>query len=106
MCSRRNGIHAWRHTRSYWPDYHHYSWENSLLGLHFTWGGLETSGTIPVFGVTPALIATLQVTEVIKYLCDFGALLAGKMLYFNGETMEFTFVDLIKKPDCKVCGGD
>ena len=63
-------------------------------------------GTFPVFGVTPALVAILQVTETIKLLAGFGDLLAGKMLYFNGETMEFTIVDLIRRPDCSVCGGD
>ncbi len=63
-------------------------------------------GTIPVFGVTPALVAILQVTEVIKLLAGFGDLLTGKMLYFNGETMEFTFLDLIRSPDCGVCGSD
>ena len=63
-------------------------------------------GAFPVFGVTPALVAILQVTETIKLLAGFGDLLAGKMLYFNGETMEFTIVDLIRRPDCSVCGGD
>ncbi len=60
---------------------------------------------IPVFGVTPALMAALQVTETIKLLAGFGDLLAGKMLYFNGETMEFTAVDLVRNPECSVCGG-
>lgn len=51
-------------------------------------------------------MAVLQVTEVIKLLAGFGDLLIGKMLYFNGETMEFTFLDLIRSPDCGVCGSD
>jgi len=61
-------------------------------------------GSFPVFGVTPALIAILQVTEAIKLLAGFGSLLTGKMLFFNGETMDFTFCNLVKNPDCKVCG--
>ncbi len=68
--------------------------------------GPKIPGMIPVFGVTPALIAILQVTEVIKYLVGFGELLTGKMLYTNGETMEFALVNLTKNPDCKVCGGN
>jgi adenylyltransferase/sulfurtransferase len=60
--------------------------------------------TIPVFAVTPALIAALQVTEAIKLLAGFGCLLAGRMLYFNGETMDFTICDLVRNPDCQVCG--
>jgi len=61
-------------------------------------------GPLPVFGVTPALIAILQVTEAIKLLAGFGSLLTGRMLFFNGETMDFTFCNLAKKPDCNVCG--
>jgi molybdopterin/thiamine biosynthesis adenylyltransferase len=58
----------------------------------------------PVFGVTPALIAILQVTEAIKLLAGFGSLLTGKMLYFNGDTMDFTFRALVKNQNCEVCG--
>jgi molybdopterin/thiamine biosynthesis adenylyltransferase len=64
----------------------------------------DRKSTFPVFGVTPALIAILQVTEVIKLLAGFGRLLTGKMLYFNGDTMDFTFHNLVKNPNCKVCG--
>jgi molybdopterin/thiamine biosynthesis adenylyltransferase len=64
----------------------------------------ERSRIFPVFGVTPALIAILQVTEAIKLLAGFGSLLTGKMLYFNGETMEFTLRDLVKDRHCRVCG--
>lgn len=59
---------------------------------------------IPIFGVTPALIATLQVMETIKLLAGFGDLLAGTMLYVHGDRVEFTFIKLTRKPDCSVCG--
>ena len=62
--------------------------------------------TIPVFGVTPALMASLQVMEAIKMIVGFGETLEGKMLYFNGESMEFAYEDLVKTPDCGVCGTD
>ena len=64
----------------------------------------EEKGTIPVFGVTPALIAVLQVTETIKLLAGFGNLLVNRMLYVDGEKMEFNLVDLTKRPNCEVCG--
>jgi len=60
--------------------------------------------TFPVFGVTPALVAALQVTEAIKLLAGFGHLLKGKMLYINGEKMDFALANLIKNPDCIICG--
>ena len=59
---------------------------------------------LPVFGVTPALIAILQVTEAIKLLAGFGTLLTGKMLYFNGDTMDFTVCKLTKNRNCRICG--
>ena len=64
----------------------------------------ERRGAPPVFGVTPALIASLQVMETIKLLADIAGLLTNKMLYISGETMEFIHVDIIKRPDCRVCG--
>jgi molybdopterin/thiamine biosynthesis adenylyltransferase len=64
----------------------------------------QKKGVFPVFGVTPALIAILQVTEAIKLLAGFGSLLTGKMLYFNGETMDFTFTNLVKNQNCEICG--
>jgi molybdopterin/thiamine biosynthesis adenylyltransferase len=64
----------------------------------------QVKGTMPVFGVTPAVIATLQVTEAIKFLTGFGSLLTGKMLYFNGDTMDFTSRDLARNQTCRVCG--
>lgn len=67
---------------------------------------VEGKKPFPVFGCTPALIASLQVMEVIKLLVGFGELLAGKMLYVNGEVMEFMQAPLQKNKACRVCGGD
>jgi molybdopterin/thiamine biosynthesis adenylyltransferase len=64
----------------------------------------DIRGTIPVFGVTPTLMASMQVMEAIKLIAGFGKTLGGRMLYFNGETMEFAYEDLIKNPKCSVCG--
>lgn len=65
----------------------------------------EARRPFPVLGVTPALIASLQVMEAIKLLAGFGKLLTGRMLYINGETMDFSFVELQKNPKCPICGG-
>jgi len=58
----------------------------------------------PVFGVTPALIGIIQAIEAIKLLAGFGRLLTSKMMYINEATMDFGFRDLVKNPDCIVCG--
>jgi len=67
---------------------------------------VEGKKPFPVFGCTPALIASLQVMEVIKLLVGFGELLVGKMLYVNGEAMEFVQAPLQKNKACRVCGED
>ena len=66
---------------------------------------VEGKKPFPVFGFTPALIASLQVMEAIKLLAGFGELLAGKVLYINGEVMECTTVPLQRNKACKICGG-
>lgn len=66
---------------------------------------VEGEKPFPVFGFTPALIASLQVMEAIKLLAGFGELLTGKMLYVRGEEMIFMTVDLQKNKACRVCGG-
>lgn len=63
-------------------------------------------GAFPVFGATPALVASVQVMEAVKLLAGFGSLLTGRMLYLNGDTMSFNMVKLRSNPDCPVCGGE
>ena len=64
----------------------------------------ERQSMIPVFGVTPAFVASLQVTEAIKLITGFGNLLACKMLYVDAEKMAFRLVNLTKQASCMVCG--
>ena len=67
--------------------------------------GIEGKKPFPVFGATPALVASLQTMEAIKFLSGFGKLLTGRMLYVNGETMEFMVIKTEKKKNCPVCSG-
>jgi adenylyltransferase/sulfurtransferase len=67
--------------------------------------GMEGKKPFPVFGATPALVASLQTMEAIKLLSGFGKLLTGRMLYVNGETMEFMVIKTEKKKNCPVCSG-
>jgi molybdopterin/thiamine biosynthesis adenylyltransferase len=66
---------------------------------------VEGKSPFPVFGFTPALIASLQVMEATKLLAGIGELLAGKMLYVRGEETIFMTVDLEKNKECRVCSG-
>lgn len=60
-------------------------------------------GTLPVFGPTAGIVASLQALEAIKLFSGIGKLLTDRMLYINGEDMEFLFVTLKKRPGCDGC---
>ncbi len=64
----------------------------------------EKKESIPVFGPTAGFIASLQALETIKLLSGVGKLLAGRLLYFNGEVMESVLIDVKPRPACPVCG--
>ena len=59
---------------------------------------------VPVIGVSPALVAIIQASEAIKLMAGIGRPLAGRMLLVNQGTMDFSFRELVKNPDCAVCG--
>lgn len=58
----------------------------------------------PVAGVTPAGIACLQATEVLKYLVGVGDLLRNRLLLYNGLDMEFQTFKIQRDPRCPDCG--
>jgi len=60
-------------------------------------------GKIPVVGVTPAVIACIQATEVLKYILGIGELLTDRFLIYDGLSMRFTEVRLKKDPNCCEC---
>ena len=57
----------------------------------------------PVFGATPALLASLQVMEVIKLILEIGEPLVGRMLIVDGLKMSFTEVAVRRRANCPVC---
>jgi molybdopterin-synthase adenylyltransferase len=58
----------------------------------------------PAIGVTPAIIACIQVTEAIKYLTGMGQLLTDRFLVYDGLNMRFAEIIVTRDPDCKHCG--
>lgn len=58
----------------------------------------------PIIGVAPAVIGSIQATEVIKYIVGVGELLTNRLLIYDGLALEFAEIELKKRPDCKVCG--
>lgn len=57
----------------------------------------------PVIGVAPAVIGSIQATEVIKYVTGIGNLLINRMLVYDGLALEFMEIRLQARQDCKVC---
>jgi len=63
-----------------------------------------SSGTYPALGATCGVIASVQATEVIKYLTGMGALLTDRLFVWNGRVSEAEIIDVEKNPSCRVCG--
>jgi adenylyltransferase/sulfurtransferase len=57
----------------------------------------------PVLGATPGVFAMLQVMEVIKLLTGLGNPLIGKLLIFDGESMDFNLVEISRNLCCPIC---
>ena len=58
----------------------------------------------PVIGAAPAVIGSIQATEVIKYLVGIGKLLTNRLLIYNGLNVTFSEFTVSKNPDCDHCG--
>ena len=57
----------------------------------------------PVIGVAPAVIGSIQATEVIKYIVGIGNLLTDRLLIFDGLNSEFREVKPSRSPKCPDC---
>jgi len=58
----------------------------------------------PVMGAAPAVIGSLQATEVIKYIVGMGELLTNRLLVYDGLGMRFNEFRIKKNPHCEHCG--
>ena len=61
------------------------------------------SEAVPIIGVAPAVIGSIQATEVIKYIVGIGELLANRLLVYDGLSLEFMEIKLKRRPDCEEC---
>jgi molybdopterin-synthase adenylyltransferase len=59
--------------------------------------------TFPVIGVAPAVIGSIQATEVIKWIVGVGALLENRMLIYDGLAMRFSEFRIQRNPGCDHC---
>ncbi len=72
--------------------------------LRCMYRGLVPQEKFPVIGVAPAVIGSIQATEVIKYLVGIGKLLTDRLLMYDGLRMTFSEFRLNKNPKCDHCG--
>jgi molybdopterin/thiamine biosynthesis adenylyltransferase len=68
--------------------------------------GASPRGTVPVVGATPAVIASIQATEVIKYITGLGQLLTNRLLIYDGLNLKFQELKISRDPGCSHCGGN
>jgi len=71
--------------------------------LRCLYRGPVPESKFPVIGVTPAVIASIQATEVIKYLVGIGELLANRLLAYDGLNLKFTEFKVQRNPECEHC---
>ena len=72
--------------------------------LYCTFPGSPPSEVFPIVGATAGVIGTLEALEALKYLTGKGDLLKNRMLFWDGELMNFHEITLQKDPKCTVCG--
>ena len=67
-------------------------------------GAIPAKDVFPVAGVTPGVVGTIQACEAIKWIVGIGENLKGKLLFWDGEIMQFQKITVARDPDCPVCG--
>jgi adenylyltransferase/sulfurtransferase len=71
--------------------------------LYCTFPGSPPSELFPIVGATAGVIGTLEALEVLKYLTGKGSLLKNRMLFWDGELMNFHEIALQKDTNCDIC---
>jgi molybdopterin-synthase adenylyltransferase len=72
--------------------------------LRCLYRGSPPSGKFPVIGTTPAVIGTIQATEVIKLITGIGNPLVNRLLVYDGSNMKFMELTISRREDCEDCG--
>jgi adenylyltransferase/sulfurtransferase len=67
-------------------------------------GTVPDCATAGVLGVLPGVVGTIQATEAVKLLMEYGETLDGRFLIYDAGDMTFEEVPLEPRPGCPVCG--
>jgi molybdopterin/thiamine biosynthesis adenylyltransferase len=71
--------------------------------LRCVYRGIMPEEKFPVIGVAPAVVGSLQATEVIKYVAGIGKLLTDRFMIYDGLNMNFTELRVGRNPNCPHC---
>ena len=64
-----------------------------------------SEGVFPIIGATCGVVASIQVTEVLKYITCTGTLAANRLLFWNGADTTMSEIPVERDPECVDCKG-
>lgn len=65
---------------------------------------VDTCAQAGILGPVVGMVGCVQAIEAIKLICSIGDSLAGRLVLFDGLTMDWNEIQLKKNPACTVCG--
>lgn len=65
---------------------------------------VDTCAQAGILGPVVGMVGCVQAIEAIKLICGIGDSLAGRLVLFDGLTMDWNEIQLKKNPACTVCG--
>lgn len=65
---------------------------------------IDTCAQAGILGPVVGMVGCVQAIEAIKLICDIGTSLAGRLVLFDGLSMEWNEIQLRKNDHCPVCG--
>jgi len=65
---------------------------------------VDTCAQAGILGPVVGMVGCIQAIEAIKLICGIGDSLAGRLVLFDGLTMEWNEIRLARNPDCTLCG--
>jgi molybdopterin/thiamine biosynthesis adenylyltransferase len=57
-----------------------------------------------VLGPVPGVMGFIQAAEAMKYITGHGTTLKNKILLFDSLDIDFNIIEILKNPDCPICG--
>ncbi|PZP34382.1 MAG: molybdopterin biosynthesis protein MoeB [Roseateles depolymerans] len=61
--------------------------------------------TMGVFAPLVGIIGSMQAAEALKLLAGIGEPLKGRLLMLDARRMQWTEIEMLRDPDCEICGG-